>query len=52
MGKKKSTSLNIDEDLWAEFKAHCAHKRADMSDVLERLLREELGKPASSQKKP
>lgn len=34
-----TTSIKIDEDLWAEFKSNCALQKRDMSDVLEELVK-------------
>lgn len=40
--KKVKTSLVIDPDLWAEFKAHSALKQVDPSNEIARLIKIEL----------
>jgi len=39
---RTTTSIKVDEDLWAKFKAKCAIKKVDMSDFLEELIDEAL----------
>ncbi|MEM1665510.1 MAG: hypothetical protein QXY06_06710 [Zestosphaera sp.] len=41
MGKVK-TSIYVDEDLWKEFKKIASSRDQELSEALERLLREEL----------
>jgi len=41
---KKKTSLVIEEDLWKEMKKHCIDLGKDMSEVIEDLIRKEVGK--------
>lgn len=44
MGKRKKTSLVIDEDLWQEVKIHCIKQKTDISDWIEDLIKKELKK--------
>lgn len=41
---RKSTSIKVDEDLWKEFKKRAIDKDLDVSELLERLIRKELGR--------
>lgn len=43
--KKVKTSLVMDPELWAEFKARCARKRVDPSNEMARLVEQELRGP-------
>lgn len=45
MSKRKKTSISIDQDLWTELKVHAIRKHVELSDLLEKMMREELGKP-------
>ena len=42
MVERVTTSIKVDPDLWSKFKAHCALKKEDMSDILECLIKKEL----------
>ena len=44
MGKQIVTSIRVDEDLWKEAKIHAVRKEITLTELVERLLREELGK--------
>jgi hypothetical protein len=44
MGLRKTTSLKIDEELWKEVKIHCIKEGCDISDYLENLVKNNLGK--------
>ena len=37
------TSLQVDEELWRRFKVHCAKLDKNLYEVLEAMLRRELG---------
>jgi len=41
---KKKTSLVIDENLWQNVKIHCIKEKIDISDWLEKVIREKLKK--------
>jgi len=41
---KKKTSLVIDEDLWQNVKIHCIKEKIDISDWLDKIIREKLKK--------
>ncbi|VVB80273.1 Uncharacterised protein [uncultured archaeon] len=41
---RKTTSLKIDEDLWKKVKIHCINEGFEISDFVEKTLREELRK--------
>jgi hypothetical protein len=43
MGKKK-TSITVDEDLWLNLKVYCIKSKMDISEYLEKLIKEELKK--------
>lgn len=38
---RKRVTLNIDPEIWANFKEYCDNKGFSMSEVVERLIREE-----------
>lgn len=37
---KKKTSIVIDEEVWLEFKLYCIKNKIDMSEYLEKLIKE------------
>ena len=41
---KKKTSLVIDENLWQNVKIHCIKEKIDISDWLDKIIREKLKK--------
>ena len=41
---KKKTSLVIDDDLWQEVKINCIKNKIDISDWLEKIIKENLKK--------
>ncbi len=41
---KKKTSLVIDEDVWQEVKIYCIKNKIDISDWVEKIIRENLKK--------
>lgn len=41
---RKKTSIKFDETLWKEAKKHCIDANLDVSEYLERLVRENLHK--------
>jgi len=41
---KKKTSLVIDDGLWQDVKIHCIKQKIDISDWLEKIIRENLKK--------
>jgi len=41
---KKKTSLVVDEDLWQNVKIHCIKEKIDISDWLDKVIREKLKK--------
>jgi len=41
---KKKTSLVIEEDLWQDVKIHCIKEKIDISEWLEKIIKEKLRK--------
>lgn len=41
---KKKTSLVIEEDLWQDVKIHCIKQNIDISDWLEKIIKDNLKK--------
>jgi len=41
---KQKTSIVIDEDLWQDVKIHCIKEKVDISDWLEKIIKEKLKK--------
>ena len=41
---RKTTSLKIDEEFWKEVKIYCIRSGVDISDYIERLIKEDLKK--------
>jgi len=48
---KARSSIKIDEDLWKRFKIYCIEHDQQISDVLERLIREELERSQKASRK-
>ena len=44
MGKRKPTSLNIDEDLWAEVRVAAIRNQTTATEFVESALKEKLAK--------
>jgi len=47
--ERKTTSIKINPELWEEVKINCIRQKIDISNWLENIIMEKLGKPA---KKP
>lgn len=41
---KQKTSIVIEEDLWQDVKIHCIKEKIDISDWLEKIIKERLKK--------
>lgn len=41
---RKTTSIKIDPELWKKVKKHCIDEEIDVSEYLENLIRQDLGK--------
>jgi hypothetical protein len=41
--ERKTTSIKIDPDVWAEARKHCIDERMDVSEYIEELIKENLG---------
>jgi len=41
---RKTTSLKIDEEIWKEVKIHCIKEDKEISDYIEKLIKEDLKK--------
>jgi len=42
--EKKTTSIKINPDLWQEVKIYCIKNKIDISDWLEKIIKEKLKK--------
>jgi hypothetical protein len=42
--ERKTTSIKINPDIWQEVKINCIKQRIDISDWLEQIIQENLGK--------
>jgi hypothetical protein len=42
LGKQTVTSIRVDEDLWRDAKIHAIRKETTLTELIEKLLREEL----------
>ncbi|MEM1946388.1 MAG: ribbon-helix-helix protein, CopG family [Candidatus Caldarchaeum sp.] len=49
MPQRQPTSIKIDPEVWKEAKKHAIDKGETVSELIERLLREELGKKKSQE---
>lgn len=47
MPQRKTTSIKVDPQLWKEFKKFAIDQDRDLSDILEKLIKRELGARAS-----
>jgi len=48
MPQRQPTSIKIDPEVWKEAKKHAIDKGVTIGELIERLLREEIGKKKSS----
>jgi hypothetical protein len=47
--ERKTTSIKVNPELWEEVKINCIRQKIDISNWLEQIIKENLGKPVKKQ---